>query len=186
MEIRFRAVSEDKRIVTGLVYEPDVLDTYCEVMRAEDIEIMAHRFMRLDLSKVVDVQHDNKPVEAHIIESYIVRNETPEYALGSWVLSVKVEDDGIWKQIRDGKINGFSFEAFVRIKDAEVTYEVVRDCLGLTEPGEDGHHHVLYVQIGPNGNVVGGSTSETNGHTHTITKASVTGRSDGHSHRFFI
>lgn len=186
MEIRFRAVSEDKKIVTGLVYEPDVLDTYCEVMRTEDIELMAHRFMKLDLSKVIDIQHDNNAVDAHVIESYIVRHDTPEYALGSWVLSVKVEDEAIWKQIRDGKINGFSFEALVKLVKAEVTYEVVRDHLGMTEPAEDGHRHVLYVQIGTDGNVIGGATSEENGHTHVITKASNTGRSDGHTHRYFL
>jgi hypothetical protein len=186
MEIRFRSVSEDKKLVTGLVYAPDTLDTYCEAMRAEDIEIMAHRFMRLDLSKAIDVQHDNNPVDAHVVESFIVRHATPEYEVGAWVLSVKVEDDGIWRMIKDGKINGFSFEAMVKAVKAEVTYEVTRDCLGFTEPGEDGHRHVIYVQVGPDGNVVGGATSEVNGHSHAVTKASTTGRADGHIHKFFL
>ena len=186
MEIRFRSVAEDKRIVTGLVFEPDVLDTYCEAMRAEDIELMAHRFMKLDLSKVIDVQHDNHPVDAHVIESFIVRHDNADYQIGSWVLSVKVEDESIWKMIKDGKINGFSFEAMIRPQKAEVTYEITRDCLGFTEPAEDGHKHILYVQIGSDGNVIAGSTSEVNGHTHAITKASTTGRSDGHSHRYFL
>ena len=186
MEIRFRSVTEDKRIVTGLVFEPDVLDTYCEAMRAEDIEIMAHRFMKLDLSKVIDIQHDNDPVDARVIESFIVRHHNPDYQIGSWVLSVKVEDESVWKMIKDGKINGFSFEAMIRPQKAEVVYEITRDCLGFTEPAEDGHKHIFYVQIGNDGNVIGGSTSEENGHTHSITKASTTGRSDGHTHRYFL
>jgi hypothetical protein len=51
----------EKQIVYGEVYAPYILDTYGEFMTPEDIEVMAHRFMQLDLSKVIDTQHDNQP-----------------------------------------------------------------------------------------------------------------------------
>lgn len=186
MEIRFRSVDTKQQIVEGLVYEPHALDTYCEAMLPEDIEVMAHRFMRLDLSKVVDYQHDNVLVNAHPVESWIVRHDHPHYSVGSWVVSMKVEDAAVWKKIEAGEINAFSFEAMVKAVKAEVTFGVTRDQLGFTEPAEDGHRHAFYVRLGEDGNVVEGRTSEVNGHFHEIKKSSTTARSDGHNHRYFL
>jgi hypothetical protein len=60
----------EKQIVYGEVYAPYVLDTYGEFMTPEDIETMAHRFMQLDLTKVIDTQHDNQPNGSFPVESF--------------------------------------------------------------------------------------------------------------------
>jgi hypothetical protein len=177
-------VDAAKKIVYGEVYAPFVLDTYGEFMLPDDIEKMAHRFMRLDLQHVIDTQHDNLPNGSHPIESFIAREGDPDYTPGAWVLGVKVSDE-MWPLVEGGQLNGFSFQSLVKPKEVEVVYSVVRDHVGATEEGLD-HQHVYYVQVDSMGNVVGGKTDAVQGHSHEIKRASVTEVTAGHSHRFFL
>ena len=101
----------DKQIVYGEVYVPYSIDTQGEMMLPDDIEKMAHRYLQLpNLSKTIDVNHDNRPVNCHVVESFVARKGDPEFTEGSWVVGMKIDDSSIWSLIKDGKINGFSFE----------------------------------------------------------------------------
>lgn len=177
---------DERQIVYGEVYAPNRLDTHGEMMLAEDIELMAHRFMRLDLSKTIDRRHDNVPVDAYPVESFIAREGDPIFTPGAWVLGVKIEDPEVWAEIKSGKLNGFSFQSLVKVAEVEVEVEVVRDHVGKTEEAE-GHDHYYFVQCDENGTVIAGRTSKAaDGHWHEITRSSVTKQTDGHSHRYFI
>jgi hypothetical protein len=177
---------DDRQIIYGEVYAPNRLDTYGEMMVAEDIELMAHRFMRLDLTKSIDVKHDNKPIEAYPVESFIAREGDPDYTAGAWVMGVKVEDAEVWSDIKAGNLNGFSFQAMVTPVQRTVEIEVVRDQVGKTEQNDD-HEHYYFVQLDENGKVVKGRTSKAaDGHWHEIKRGSVTEKTDSHNHRFFV
>ena len=177
---------EDRQIIYGEVYAPSRLDTHGEMMLAEDIETMAHRFLRLDLSKSIDVRHNNIPIEAYPIESFIARKGDPDYTEGAWVMGVKIEDADIWSEIKKGNLNGFSFQAFVKPVQATVEVEIMRDQVGKTEMAED-HEHYYFVQLDENGKVIGGRTSKAaDGHWHLIDSNSVTKKTDNHNHRLFI
>jgi hypothetical protein len=73
----------------------------------------------------------------------------------------------------------------VKAKDVEVTYTVVRDHVGRVEKADD-HEHIFFAQLNDMGIVVGGMTSEVNGHTHEIKRHTVTEAVAGHNHRFFL
>jgi hypothetical protein len=177
---------DDRQIIYGEVYAPNRLDTHGEMMLASDIEIMAHRFMRLDLTKAIDTNHDNVPVAAYPVESFIAREGDPDYTPGAWVMGVKIDDPTVWADIKRGAINGFSFQAMVKPMVVDVEVEVVRDQVGKTEETSD-HEHYFFVQLDSNGRVTGGRTSKAaDGHYHEIVGGSVTKKTDGHSHRFFI
>lgn len=182
--VRVKKIDEDHRLVTGVVYAPNELDTYGEFMTADDIVTMAHRFMRLDLSSVIDTNHDEQPNGSYPVESFIARKGDPDFAEGSWVMTVKVDDD-TWPRVKSGDLNGFSFQCMVKPVDVEVEYEVVRDHVGATEEAE-GHTHALFVQLNDDGMVVGGYTSTDAGHSHQIGRASITGETAGHTHRYFL
>lgn len=185
-QVTIKRIDEEKRVVYGEVYAPYVLDTYGEFMTPDDIELMAHRFLRLDLSTVIDTQHDNVPNGSFPVESFVAREGDPIYTPGAWVLGVKVPDDGVWQAVKSGVLNGFSFQSLVRPRDVEVVYSVVRDHMGETEPVDDGHQHVYFVQVDEMGKVIGGRTNEVDGHSHEIRRASVTDVAAAHSHRFFL
>lgn len=184
--VRIKRIDTLKRIVYGEVYAPYVLDTYAEFMYPDDIEKMAHRFMRLDLSKTIDTSHDNVPNGSYPVETFIAREGDPDYTPGAWVMGVKIEGEDTWQRVLRGELNGFSFQSLVVPKLVEVVYEVIRDHVGETEPAADDHTHTYFVTLDEQGLVVGGYTDNVDGHSHRIGRASVTAEAEGHNHRFFL
>lgn len=185
--VAIKRLDEDRRLVFGEVYAPDVLDTYGEYMTAEDIELMAHRFMKLDLENVIDTNHDNVPNGSYPVESFIARADDPHFTEGAWVLGVKVPDDLVWASVKGGELNGFSFQSMVKPVEHRVKLSIIRDHVGITEGGgADTHFHTFFVQVDDTGRVVFGQTSFDHGHSHRIRRASVTETVNTHNHRFFL
>ncbi len=177
----------EKRMVYGEVYAPYQLDTHGEMMLPEDIEKIAHRFLQLDLGSVIDVQHDNVPRDAVPVESFIARDNDPDFASGAWVLGVKILDEQLWEDCKSGKYNGFSFEAMVKKIVAVIDYEVLRDNFGETERNLD-HTHLFWVELNDDGVVIGGRTTTDYGHSHEIVAGTATEMSGNppHTHRIFV
>lgn len=181
-----RRIDADKQIVYAEVYAPNELDTYGEFMFPDDVELLAHRFMELDLANVIDTNHDNVPNGSRPIESFIARAGDPDFAEGAWVMACKVSDEK-WPDVLSGELNGYSFEALVELVECEVTVSIVRDQIGLTDTqkGVD-HEHAYFVQVNEKGRVIRGWTDEgPDGHSHVIRHGSLTlPGGDGHTHRF--
>lgn len=185
---RVMKMDDDQRIVTAEVYAPFVMDTYGEYMRPEDIEEMAHRFMALDLSNVIDVNHDNVFTSCVVLESYIAKKGDPVFTEGAWVLSIHIPDDELWSRVRSGDLNGFSFEAMVKPETDIVEVSTIRDHVGRTENSKEvDHEHIFFIQVNESGRIVGGVTAPAeDGHTHKILRGTVTEEVDGHTHRFSL
>lgn len=108
---RFVKFDLEKRLVYAEVYMPDVEDAHGHQMTREEIEKMAHGFMKSGRTSMIDVQHDNQTdYGCYMVESFIARDSDPDYMPGSWVACVKVENDEIWRAIKSGELTGFSFE----------------------------------------------------------------------------
>jgi len=190
--VKIKKIDEERRLIFGEVYAPNRLDTYGEFMTADDIELMAHRFARLDLGEVIDTNHDNIPNGSFPVESFVARAGDPDFVEGAWVLGVKVPDDHIWAQIKKGELNGFSFEAMVQPQDVTIRFKQQRDLVGEAEDTH-GHTHMFFVQVNEAGRVEKGRTSQEVGpdgafHDHNISRATITDRggNDRHVHRFFL
>lgn len=192
--VLIKRVDGEKRLIFGEVYAPDTLDTYVEFVTAENLELMAHRFMGEleNLRETIDTNHDNVPNGSFPVESFIARAGDRDFAVGAWVIGVKITDDHIWAQIKKNELNGFSFEALVRPVDVIVTMQQVRDLVGKTNHTED-HDHMFFAQVNDEGRVVSGHTSmdmdaDGNLHDHRIRRATATerGGDNNHVHRYFL
>lgn len=183
--VRIVKTNADKQIIYGEVYAPDVIDTYGDIMRASDIEAMAHKFMELELKSTIDVMHDNEPRDAYPIESFIAREGDPDYTPGAWVLGVKINDPDIWADIKRGKLNGFSFEAYARRMPTVVEYDHQMTNFGTTEQAM-GHTHLFFAEIDADNKIIAGRTSSDMGHSHEIKSGTATEPAHGHVHRFFV
>lgn len=186
-QVTIKSVNDDEHIVTGEVYAPYIIDSHGEMMLPEDVKLMAYRFLLSDKNKYIDVMHNNKPIKASVVESYIAKANDPDYTEGAWVMSVKILDNDIWAAVKSGKYNGYSFEALVYRYEAEVTYDYLPAHFGLTEEN-DGHFHAFYVEIDKNGRVTGGTTGPggEDDHVHTIKFGTATEDSNDHAHRYFL
>lgn len=101
--------NEDKRIVYGIVLEPDSVDLQNDVVSKSEIETAAHEFLKS--YRVVGDNH-NQLAKADVVESYIapsdgVINGKP-YKAGSWMMAVKVDDEEMWLRLKNGEYTGFS------------------------------------------------------------------------------
>ena len=110
-KVAIAKMKEEQQIVTGVVYEPNKVDSQGDFMDAETIEKVAYEFM--ENYQNIDISHDFKGRPSlKVVESYIAKADTNiggrNVKKGSWVLSVKVNDKKIWGQIKEGKLNGFS------------------------------------------------------------------------------
>lgn len=161
---------EYKRIVYAEVYAPMRPDTDGMYMTAEDIEIMAHNFLADGFTDQVDLQHDNVLVPgASIVESFIAREGDTVFLPGSWVVGIRVNNDDVWQQVLDGKINGFSVQAEVFFEETDVRLKDTENEVTGHTSIDEGHSHKFVVWYNEQGSIIGGETDTVDGHKHLIT-----------------
>jgi hypothetical protein len=183
--IPIKKMDADRQIVFGEVYAPYEIDSHGDMMTEKSIEQLAYRFMRkTDLSKVIDVQHNRKPIAAYPVESFIARGN-PDYTEGAWVLAVKIDDKDIWAKIKNNELNGYSFDAFGLVKEAVTQIEFYKISYGMVESSEN-HTHAYFIEFDSVGQILKGRTSIVNGHWHDIEKGTATEKAANHAHRMFL
>jgi hypothetical protein len=111
--VQFVKADDEKRLVYGIVLEPDTVDHQKDVAPADEIEKACHAFMirkqQLDLNHQRYVDWG----EATIVESYIAPQDL-EYEgggtvkKGSWVMVTKVFSDELWGAVKGGALTGYS------------------------------------------------------------------------------
>lgn len=100
---------EDKRLVYGVVLEPNGVDAQNDTVRPEEIEHAAHVY--LQESRVIGDSHKGK-ARANVVESYIAPIDfemgSQKVAKGSWVMAIKIQDSETWLKVKRGHFTGFS------------------------------------------------------------------------------
>jgi len=181
-----------EQIVMGEVLIPDTPNTEGDIYTRENIRDFAYAFAAMGLNSGVgnDVEHDNvdRTGDVYVIESFIARENDPDFIEGSWVVAMKITDPDLWQQVLDGEINGFSYEALAELIPVKIENLRSRVITGITSPDPiDGHTHSYAVVVDAlNKPVKAAVTGETDGHTHLITTHTITGTTNGHTHRFDV
>lgn len=189
LSYRIVKVDFDQQLVTGVVYSPWVLDSHGHYMSDTEVEKTCHAFLMQGRQDQVDVMHDNRVINAMVVESYIDRVGSDDIPPGSWVATTKVEDKYIWSQVKKGKLNGYSMEimSYMVEHKAEITYDAW--VMGETQPDPfDGHTHFYLVKMDAAGNIEKGFTSYggPDNHRHTISRLSVTDPYNNTTHRYIV
>jgi hypothetical protein len=111
LEIPIYKIDGEQRLVGGVVYEPDTVDAQGDSASEQEIQKAAHNFM-ID-SKTVGIMHkEDAGPRAKIVESYTaparmqVGNQFVKR--GTWIMVVKILDDGLWNMVKNDQITGFS------------------------------------------------------------------------------
>lgn len=194
--------SESDRLVYGEVAVPYRLDSAGEFMRPEEIRKAAHWFMENSRTDMVDSEHDNVPRNVRIVESYIAKEGDPDgFIPGSWVAGGQVNDDGTWKQVQRGELNGWSLDGMGHKRQVTVKITAVKLLKGETTPSThpaiESHPHPFMIEFDSKGKVIPTKTKEVNGHWHPIHKTTATEMAfdlqgnplpddQNHAHRFDV
>ena len=182
-------VFSDERLVTGQVYAPDTLDSHGHFMSAGELKKVAHQFMVDGLQTSIDVQHNNETVKACIVESFIARKGDPDFEEGSWVATVRIDDMGVWQMVKDGEINGYSFEILTYRNDMVVEVEYHSWYYGFTDPDpHDKHDHPFMIRLDAKGEIAWGMTGlgSDGSPAHSIKTSNITDKTSGHTHRIHL
>jgi hypothetical protein len=182
-----RKVDEELRIIWAEVYVPGFPDTQGEFMSADSIREMAYTFLKSNLCHSIDVEHDQDTSRGcSVVESFIARKGDPDFIEDAWVAAVHIPDDHLWKMVKAGEINGFSFMGQGTPVDTILELDIPEILEGRTDFA-DGHDHEYAVKFAPDGSFLGGVTGPgPDGHEHGIVTATITQRADGHVHRYSL
>ena len=136
----FAIQDEEQRIISGPlmladspIYRNDDRGEYYVTFTKDTIKQIAQKFFRKGYQNNVNLMHDDGEmlVGLTMFESFITdekRGIKPMAAFadvpdGSWFGSFKVDNDGAWNMIKDGKVKGFSIEGVFNYKRQETIDE---------------------------------------------------------------
>ena len=132
--VKFAKVDEEQRILMGLVLQPDQLiyrvdedgNEFEMFFSAETIKDFSQNFFQSGFQLNSKLEHD-EPIEGvTFVESWLVENPKIdksaafglEYPKGSWLVSMKVDNDDIWNNyIKTGELKGFSIDGMVELEE---------------------------------------------------------------------
>lgn len=128
---------DDKRIIVGAAMVPnkmihrydDLGNMYYVFFSKKSIRKMADKFLRQKRTDETSIEHNGLKLGAdkvYVTESWVsedpVKDKSAAYGFnlpaGTWYVSMKVEDDKVWKLIKDGALTGFSVEGLFAEKSA--------------------------------------------------------------------
>ena len=127
-ELQLKEVNKEKRILMGAALIPDKSiyrrnekgDEYYIYFSKETVRKASELFFKRSNHKNATYEH-KQPIEGMtIVESWIVENtkkdKSAHYGLnvpeGTWMVSMKVDNDEIYEKAKKGEVKGFSIEGY--------------------------------------------------------------------------
>lgn len=137
-KLNFKIENEEQRAILGVVMradfpiyriDPSGYEFYIEY-DADTIRQMAQKYLKDGFQNNVSLMHNGELVEGVEMQEIFIKNEETginpkgfeDIADGSLFARFKVENDDIWKEIKEGKFKGFSLEGYFnieKVKDPE-------------------------------------------------------------------
>ena len=129
MSKQYFAQDDEKHIVLGPAMIPDqkifrkdkMGNPYYVFFSPETIKMIAEKYMRNKYIDNNDLMHNGKAVrDIHVLESWIKEDDhdkSTKYGfgdlpVGTWFVSMKVNNPKVWEQVKEGKLNGFSVSGY--------------------------------------------------------------------------
>ena len=122
----FKVLNEDKRIIAGFamianqnIYRNDKSGEYNVFFSKDTITQIIQKFFKTKTTDATNIMHTELTADdTYIIESFQIDSDrgivTPkgftEQVDGSWFVSMKVDSDKVWEEVKGGVYKGFSVE----------------------------------------------------------------------------
>jgi len=127
-EIELKEVDTEKRILMGAALVPNkqiyrrVKDKEFYIFFSEDtIRKASELFLMRSNQNNATLEHEKKMLEGmSVVESWIIEDEKTDKSRlynfnlpkGTWMISMKVNNDEIWNKVKAGDVKGFSIEGY--------------------------------------------------------------------------
>ena len=124
-EIELKEVDAEKRILMGAALIPnkqiyrknDKNEEYYIYFSEETVRKASELFFMNSNQNNATLEHKQKLEGMSVVESWITEGKNDKsmnygfnFPKGTWVISMKVNNDEIWQKVKDGEVKGFSIE----------------------------------------------------------------------------
>jgi len=123
-EVELKEIDAEKKILMGAALIPNK-QIYREsekhgqfyIYFSEDtVRKASELFLMNSNQNNATYEHDQKLKGLSVVESWIIEDEKQDKSvkygfslpIGTWMISMKVNNDDVWKDVKDGKVKGFS------------------------------------------------------------------------------
>ncbi|QDP67572.1 MAG: putative peptidase [Prokaryotic dsDNA virus sp.] len=127
--LNFAAVDKDQRLLVSPAlipykqiyrYDAKTDKEYYVHFSADTVRQASEAYMVHQNTNSATIQHENKVTGVHTIESWIVEDSKKdksnlygfELPVGTWFVSMRVNNDDVWQRIKSGELKGLSIEGY--------------------------------------------------------------------------
>jgi hypothetical protein len=128
-QVQLKEVNAEKRILMGPALTPnkkiyrndEKTKREWEIFFSEDtVKKAAHLFQTRSNQNNATLEHAKDLDDMSVVESWIIDDPKMDKAAlygfdlpkGTWMILMKVNNDDVWKKVKDGNIKGFSIEGY--------------------------------------------------------------------------
>lgn len=138
-KIELQTMDEDKRLVIGLalipnkkIYRNNRGFEYNITFSEQTVRKAAEKYLKSLKIHNATVEHETEVEGVYLTESWIVedtkKDKTSIYGLnapvGSWAVSMRIENDEVWSKVKEGEYLGFSIEGIFKDKEHLSSQEI--------------------------------------------------------------
>ena len=125
--VEFKTQNEEKRLIMGAALIPDKPiyrkngeEEYYVYFSKKTVRRAMELYFKNGNQANATLEHEHKINGLHVVESWIVEGDQDksriyglEVPVGTWMVSMKVENDAIWEKfVKEGSVKGFSIEGY--------------------------------------------------------------------------
>lgn len=126
-EIALKEVNEEKRLLMGAalipnkqIYRHNGKDEYYIFFSEKTVRKASELFLMRGNQNNATYEHKQELNGMSVVESWIIENEKTDKSrlygfdlpVGTWMISMKVNNEDVWKDVKEGKVKGFSIEGY--------------------------------------------------------------------------
>ena len=127
-ELELKKIDEEKRILMGEALVPnkqiyrvnEKKDEYYIYFSEQTVRKASELFLIRANQNNATYEHKDKLTGLSVVESWIIDDEKTDKSRlygfdlpkGTWMISMKVNNDEVWNDVKEGKVKGFSIEGY--------------------------------------------------------------------------
>ena len=133
-KVEFTSMDEEKKIITGAILIPgkkiyrrtEELGEFNVIFSEETIRQAGELYLKNHKQANVSLQHQTVVNDIFLFESWFIEDPKNDKASalgfselpkGTWMATMKVNNDIVWNEIKNGNANGFSIEGFLSMQE---------------------------------------------------------------------
>lgn len=127
-ELELKKIDEEKRVLMGAALVPnkqiyrvnEKKEEYYIYFSEQTVRKASELFLMRSNQNNATYEHKDKLEGLSVVESWIIEDEKQDKSrkygfslpVGTWMISMKVNNDEVWNDVKEGKVKGFSIEGY--------------------------------------------------------------------------